>query len=99
MSFYKTRPIAEVSRNFQPLHKAPDPRLAASSKLREPLIYSVLIGVEKALASPPSEPYVRFSRIRLSSQWFPHRDWLADILASVMVNRPSAAKYIFGQHL
>ena len=25
-------------------------------------------------ASPPSEPYVRFSRIRLSSQWFPHRD-------------------------
>src|SRR5271163_3121428 len=28
-----------------------------------------LIGVGKAFASPPSEPYVRFSRIRLSSRW------------------------------
>ena len=36
-----------------------------------------LIGVGKAFASPPSEPYVRFSRIRLSSRWFPHRESLA----------------------
>jgi hypothetical protein len=27
--------------------------------------------------SPPSEPCWRFSRTRLSSRWFPHRDWLA----------------------
>src|SRR5262245_9548286 len=31
------------------------------------------IGSGRLLASPPSEPYVRFSRIRLSSWWFPHR--------------------------
>ena len=27
--------------------------------------------------SPPSEPGMRFSRTRLSSRWFPHRDWRA----------------------
>ena len=41
-----------------------------------------LIGVRKALASLPSEPCVRFSRTRLSSRWFPHRDWLATHRAS-----------------
>jgi hypothetical protein len=35
-----------------------------------------LIGVGKG-PSPPSEPYVRFSRIRLSSWQFPHRECLA----------------------
>ena len=40
------------------------------------------IGVRKALASLPSEPCVRFSRTRLSSRWFPHRDWLATHRAS-----------------
>ena len=35
------------------------------------------IGVGKAFASPPSEPYRRFSRIRLSSRQFPHRECLA----------------------
>ena len=34
--------------------------------------------VGKALASPPSEPCVRFSRTRLSSRQFPHRDGLAN---------------------
>jgi len=58
-----------------------------------------LIGVEKAKASPPSEPCVRFSRTRLSSQWFPHRDWLACNRACVMVNNPNSAKYAFGQRL
>ena len=48
-----------------------------SSYLRE-----TLIGVRKALASLPSEPCVRFSRTRLSSRWFPHRDWLATHRAS-----------------
>ena len=41
-----------------------------------------VIGVRKALASLPSEPCVRFSRTRLSSRWFPHRDWLATHRAS-----------------
>jgi hypothetical protein len=36
-----------------------------------------MIGVGKALASPPSEPCWRFSRTRLSSCWFPHRGCLA----------------------
>jgi hypothetical protein len=35
------------------------------------------IGVGRALASPPSEPCVRFSRTRLSSRRFPHRECLA----------------------
>src|ERR1700733_4525069 len=34
-------------------------------------------GREGFCTSPPSEPYERFSRIRLSSRWFPHRDCLA----------------------
>ncbi len=59
----------------------------------------ILIGVGKAKASPPSEPCVQFSRTRLSSQWFPHRDWLACIRACVMVNSPNCAKYSFGQRL
>jgi hypothetical protein len=37
-----------------------------------------LIGVGKGLPSPPSEPCMRFSRTRLSSRWFPHRDWRAN---------------------
>jgi hypothetical protein len=32
------------------------------------------------LPSPPSEPYGRFSRIRLSSQWFPHRTRFSSVL-------------------
>jgi len=36
------------------------------------------IGVGKARASPPSEPCGRFSRTRLSSRQFPHRDRLAN---------------------
>ena len=39
------------------------------------------IGVGKAFASPPSEPDWRFSRIRLSSRWFLHRDCLATVQA------------------
>ncbi|MGH8657446.1 MAG: site-specific DNA-methyltransferase, partial [Gammaproteobacteria bacterium] len=34
-------------------------------------------GRERLTPSPPSEPYVRFSRIRLSSWWFPHRECFA----------------------
>jgi len=40
-------------------------------------------GREEFPLSPPSEPCVRFSRTRLSSQWFPHRDWLANNQAPV----------------
>src|SRR5262245_44897152 len=47
--------------------------------------------------SPPSEPCVRFSRTRLSSRWFPHRDWLASFQAVCMVNSPWAAKNLVGQ--
>ncbi|RPJ05677.1 MAG: DNA-binding response regulator [Deltaproteobacteria bacterium] len=35
-------------------------------------------GREGLEPSPPSEPCMRFSRTRLSSWWFPHRDWRAD---------------------
>src|ERR1700688_1071234 len=42
-----------------------------------PHLRPTLIGVGKAFASPPSEPYVRFSRIPLSSRWFSHRESLA----------------------
>ena len=56
-----------------------------------------LIGVGKAFASPPSEPYVRFSRIRLSSWWFPHRECLASAKASRRVKRPLSAKKALGQ--
>jgi len=34
-------------------------------------------GREGFAPSPPSEPCVRFSRTRLSSRWFPHRERLA----------------------
>src|ERR1700678_1246869 len=51
-----------------------------------------VIGVGKAFASPPSEPYVRFSRIRLSSRWFPHREWLARSRPVFWVNSPGLAK-------
>ena len=44
--------------------------------------------------SPPSEPCVQFSRTRLSSRWFPHRDWLASPRAMTMVNSSRAAKKI-----
>jgi len=54
-------------------------------------------GREGLTPSPPSEPHVRFSRIRLSSRWFPHRDWLADCQALVMVKSPAAAKNLLGQ--
>src|SRR5215471_5342485 len=45
-------------------------------------------GRKRLSPSPPSEPCVRFSRTRLSSQWFPHRDWLASFQAAYMVNSP-----------
>ena len=35
-------------------------------------------GRDRLSPTPPSEPYGRFSRIRLSSRWFLHRDRLAD---------------------
>src|SRR5271165_1622366 len=35
-------------------------------------------GRDRFSPTPPSEPYGRFSRIRLSSRWFPHRECLAD---------------------
>ena len=54
-----------------------------------------LIGVGERLSpSPPSEPCVRFSRTRLSSRWFPHRDWLANTGIAIMVNNPCARKSI-----
>ncbi len=54
------------------------------------------IGVGKAFwASPPSEPYVRFSRIRLSSRWFPHRGRLALFRTVFCVNNPKLAKGAF----
>jgi hypothetical protein len=47
------------------------------------------IGVGKGFPSPPSEPCVRFSRTRLSSRPFPHRDWQAKTWASFMVKSPN----------
>ena len=47
-------------------------------------------------ASPPSEPYVRFSRIRLSGQWFHLSDCLASAWACSREYSPSSAKYRFG---
>ena len=43
-------------------------------------------GRKRLSPSPPSEPCVRFSRTRLSSRWFPHRDWLADTLKQRVTN-------------
>jgi hypothetical protein len=54
-------------------------------------------GRKRLSPSPPSEPCVRFSRTRLSSRWFPHRDWLASFQAALMVNSPWAAKNLLGQ--
>jgi len=54
-------------------------------------------GRERLSPSPPSEPCVRFSRTRLSSRWFPHRDWLASFQAAFRVNSPWAAKNLLGQ--
>ena len=55
--------------------------------------HAISIGVGKGCSpSPPSEPYVRFSRIRLSSRWFPHRECLAGAKVVRRVNRPCAAK-------
>ena len=52
-------------------------------------------GRKRLSPSPPSEPCVRFSRTRLSSRWFPHRDWLANVWASLMVKSPISAKKAF----
>ena len=49
--------------------------------------------------SPPSEPCMRFSRTRLSSRWFPHRDWRARMWALCMVKSPCSAKKAFGHCL
>ena len=49
-------------------------------------------GRKRLSPSPPSEPCVRFSRTRLSSRWFPHRDWLASPQIAIMVNNPYPAK-------
>ena len=54
-----------------------------------------MIGVGKGRPSPPSEPCMRFSRTRLSSRWFPHRDWHANMWASHMVKSPRSAKKAF----
>src|SRR5208337_2548049 len=58
-----------------------------------------IMGVGKAFASPPSEPYGRFSRIRLSSRWFPHRDCLACRQAVSRMNSPAEAKKALGQRI
>ena len=49
-------------------------------------------GREGLTPSPPSEPCVRFSRTRLSSRWFPHRDWLTNRWVPVSVKNPTAAE-------
>ena len=54
-------------------------------------------GREGFYTSPPSEPYGRFSRIRLSSRWFPHRGCLACRQAVSRVNSPAVAKNLFGR--
>ena len=48
--------------------------------------------VGKALASPPSEPYGRFSRIRLYIRQFPHRGCPAASRAGKSANSPAPAK-------
>jgi hypothetical protein len=53
---------------------------------------SARIGVGKAFASPPSEPCVRFSRTRLSSRWFPHRECLALSRPPYRVRSPGFAR-------
>src|SRR4029453_4910305 len=52
-------------------------------------------GRKRLSPSPPSEPCVRFSRTRLSSRWFPHRDWLPPFQAAVVVNSPRGPKNFF----
>jgi hypothetical protein len=49
-------------------------------------------GRERLSPSPPSEPCVRFSRTRLSSRWFPLRDWLANTPATINGEQPLCRK-------
>ena len=49
-------------------------------------------GRDRLSPTPPSEPYGRFSRIRLSSRWFLHRDRLAACQAVFIANSPAFAK-------
>ena len=59
--------------------------------LKSLLAAQTLIGVGKPQDSPPSEPYVRFSRIRLCCRSFPHRDRHNFSRASCMVKSPTSA--------
>ena len=77
-----------ASRRCGPSNRGGSPYLARSG---------AAIGVGKAFASPPSEPCVRFSRTRLSSRWFPHRECLAWARAVWRVNSPASAKKALGQ--
>src|SRR5712691_11719322 len=54
-------------------------------------------GREGCSPSPPSEPYGRFSRIRLSSRQFPHRECLAVSQAVWSASSPAWAKNALGQ--
>ncbi|MDB5758177.1 MAG: hypothetical protein JWM30_1466, partial [Burkholderia sp.] len=53
-------------------------------------------GRERRSPSPPSEPYVRFSRIRLSSWQLPKRDCLATSQSVCAANRQARARKASG---
>jgi hypothetical protein len=52
------------------------------------------------LPSPPSEPDLRISRIRLSGQWFYlQEDWQTASRAACKLNNPCLAKKAFGHRV
>lgn len=57
-------------------------------------------GSDPLLGSPPSEPYVRFSRIRLSRKQVAHlRDWHNSLWALANEKNPYLSKIILGQRM
>jgi len=87
---------------YEGLSPAPFPPAGGSSQSRAAVPYRLKascwrIGVGKAscLASPPSEPCVRFSRTRLSSRWpYLKEDGRAEQWAATAENKPCSVKYL-----
>ena len=79
--------------------RAEEHRWLVTGLWAEQAVGIAMIGVGMAFATPPSKPCRRFSRTRLSSRWFLHRDRLADCQAVCRANSPAFAKKAFGHVL
>ncbi|MBL7645796.1 MAG: sulfatase-like hydrolase/transferase [Candidatus Hydrogenedentes bacterium] len=76
---FKDKGLSDDQANFHGMVQNIDDNVGRMLKRLNELNLTEKIGVGKAghPASPPSEPYVRFSRIRLSGRWFHLNDFLA----------------------